>query len=213
MKKTIFFTLSVLLLLALALAFYVPGGLAAGRANSSSRAALVNATSTVDDNPTQQESPTQTETEKHNGQDDTQPTLEATPEAVEHGIETEDANHESAEAVEADEAEFTGTVQSMGSDSWMIGGKTVLVSAGTEIDSMIAIGDQVKVEGSVNADGKLVAREIKKFEASADSSNIKNSSDDPAGDNSSSGATSNPPSTSEDHSGKGQGSDDGGGHH
>jgi hypothetical protein len=213
MKKSIFFTLSILTLLALGLAFYVPGSLAA-RGSSHSNAAQVSSSASADDKVSK--SAGQVEVEKHNGQDDAQPTLEATREAHENEMENEKAEIEDNEADEANEVEFTGTVQSMGANSWMIDGRTVLVSTGTEISGTIGVRDAVKVEGSLNADGKLSAREIKKVDATIESGDDNGASaglsDDKGGATNISDDNS-ATSTTDDRSGKGRGSDDGGGHH
>jgi hypothetical protein len=64
------------------------------------------------------------------------------------------------------EVEFMGRLEVMtplsGSQAveWMIAGRTVQVSAGTEIKGSLAIGEMVKVHARVMADGILVAREI-----------------------------------------------------
>ncbi len=58
------------------------------------------------------------------------------------------------------EAEFTGTVETIGAEAWTIGGLTVLISADTEIKDAIVVGDLVKVHVFVAQDGTLTAREI-----------------------------------------------------
>ncbi len=74
---------------------------------------------------------------------------EVTPEAT-----------ETKEAELGSEVEFTGTVTSMASDSWTIGGKTVAITLETEIKGDPQVGDVVKVEAKEQADGSLVAHEI-----------------------------------------------------
>lgn len=61
-----------------------------------------------------------------------------------------------------DHVEFDGTVESESADSWVISGKTVLVTSETEISGSPAIGDTVKVEALRAADGTLTALEIQK---------------------------------------------------
>lgn len=66
-------------------------------------------------------------------------------------------------------AEFTGPVGSIGASSLSVSGITVLVSPTTEIErggarialSDIKIGETVEVEGTLNPDGTVAAREIK----------------------------------------------------
>jgi hypothetical protein len=76
------------------------------------------------------------------------------------------------------EAEFTGTVEQMSADSWVISGVTVLVSSETEIDGDIAVGDVVEVEGTQNPDGSITAREIEGDEDSVGDDDSGSGSDD-----------------------------------
>jgi hypothetical protein len=55
---------------------------------------------------------------------------------------------------------FTGTVQSMGGGEWNISGQAVGVAGTTAIDANIQVGDIVKVEATVSADGKVLAVRI-----------------------------------------------------
>jgi hypothetical protein len=60
--------------------------------------------------------------------------------------------------------EFTGVVQSRpngGIGAWTIQGLTVQVTADTKIKGDPATGDTVKVEGSLDSDGTVAAKEIK----------------------------------------------------
>src|SRR5512139_244525 len=59
-----------------------------------------------------------------------------------------------------DGAEFTGVVEVMASDSWVVSGQTVAVTAATEIKPGVEIGALVKVHVARQADGSLWAREI-----------------------------------------------------
>jgi len=65
----------------------------------------------------------------------------------------DDGDHEN-------ESEWTGAVDAISGDTWTIGGVQVMVTASTEIEGNIAVGDVVKVEASQNDDGVWVAREI-----------------------------------------------------
>jgi primosomal replication protein N len=56
--------------------------------------------------------------------------------------------------------EFTGTVEAMAPETWTVSGQTVGITPDTEINGTIAVGDLVKVEGEVGADGVFLAREI-----------------------------------------------------
>ena len=57
--------------------------------------------------------------------------------------------------------EFTGVVQTIGAESWLISGIDVAVNERTEIKDAPAVGDVVKVEGQITAEGVWLAREIK----------------------------------------------------
>jgi Domain of unknown function (DUF5666) len=58
------------------------------------------------------------------------------------------------------ETDFFGQVTVMNADSWVVGGLTFVITADTEIKDVIALGDFVKVEARVGADGTLTAHEI-----------------------------------------------------
>jgi hypothetical protein len=60
--------------------------------------------------------------------------------------------------------EFIGPVEAIASDAWTIGGVPVGLTADTEIDSGLAIGDLAKVEATVTADATVTARQIKAVE-------------------------------------------------
>lgn len=79
--------------------------------------------------------------------------------ALEDGDSDEVDNVDDDEADHEDEDEFTGTIDSMGADSWVIGGTTVAITSDTEIKGDLALGDMVKVHASM-VDGVLTAREI-----------------------------------------------------
>jgi len=75
--------------------------------------------------------------------------------SIEHAILSSET------ALETSTIEFTGTVDSIEADSWVISGLTVLVDETTEMDDLIVVSDQVKVEGIINPDGAVSAEEIK----------------------------------------------------
>jgi hypothetical protein len=69
--------------------------------------------------------------------------------------------------VEADTGlpfEFTGVVQSINGDAWMISGVAIVIDADTEIEEGISVGDLVNVEGWIDAGGVWLADEIKRVE-------------------------------------------------
>ena len=50
---------------------------------------------------------------------------------------------------------FIGMVESIAGDQWVVNGQTVTVAADAIHDGPFSVGDQVKVEGVVNADGSF----------------------------------------------------------
>lgn len=59
---------------------------------------------------------------------------------------------------------LTGSVEAAGETEWMINGQTIAVSATTDIAEGILVGDVVRVEGLVGADGSLQADQIERLE-------------------------------------------------
>jgi len=59
-----------------------------------------------------------------------------------------------------EKAHFTGLVESTGAESWLIGGKMVLVDGSTEIEPGLSAGEPVEVSFVVLEDGKWLALEI-----------------------------------------------------
>jgi hypothetical protein len=57
-------------------------------------------------------------------------------------------------------AEIKGTVDSMGAALWVIGGFNVAVDANTQLSSSLEVGSFAKAQGTLQADGSLLAREI-----------------------------------------------------
>lgn len=57
-------------------------------------------------------------------------------------------------------AEIKGTVDSIGASLWVIGGFNVAVNTTTEVSSSLAVGSFAKAEGTLQADGSLLARQI-----------------------------------------------------
>jgi hypothetical protein len=58
------------------------------------------------------------------------------------------------------ELRFSGMVESISASSWTIGGKTVMITAQTDIRGFIKVGDVVEVRAIVHSDGSLSARRI-----------------------------------------------------
>ncbi len=74
------------------------------------------------------------------------------------------------------EVEFTGTVESMNGDQWVIDGKVVFVS-GAKIKGTIQVGGLVKVEAWDNGDDTFTATEIELVNGSDSDENFGDSSD------------------------------------
>jgi hypothetical protein len=62
------------------------------------------------------------------------------------------------------EADFVGVVEAIAPETWIIGGRTVLIDIFTEIKGDIVVGNLVKVHALVDADGALTAREIELYD-------------------------------------------------
>lgn len=84
------------------------------------------------------------------------------------------------------EVEFTGSVEVMASNMWVVGGRTIMVTATTEIKSGLEIGVLAQVHAVRQADGALWAREIEaaRNEDHGNSNSNDNSNDDHGNNNS-----------------------------
>ena len=60
------------------------------------------------------------------------------------------------------EIEFVGPVETINNDAWVISGLDVNITSVTEIDDGIQLNENVKVEGWVDAEGVIYAKEIEK---------------------------------------------------
>lgn len=72
------------------------------------------------------------------------------------------------EHIEADKLVFTGIVEQITPDRWMVSGQAVIITTTTEIKGTVAVGDNVQVEGTLEGDGSLTAMEIKLIQPSED---------------------------------------------
>ena len=59
---------------------------------------------------------------------------------------------------------LVGEVETMGDTTWTVAGQTLVVNAETQIETGIAVGDRVRVEGEVLPGGALLAEEIFRLE-------------------------------------------------
>jgi len=131
--------------------------------------------------------------------------------------------------------EFSGTIESVGNGFLVINGQTVWIGAGTEVKGDLTAGSLVKVEGFIDGNGAISAREIKSgVAANDDNGNNSNSGQGNNNSNGGNGVDDGSPSHSgtddgsghdanddnggdqnqggDDNGGHGGGSDDGGGH-
>lgn len=91
------------------------------------------------------------------------------------------APSEAAQKVQAEEIVFTGIVEQINGSQWVVSGQAFTVDQAAEMDSGIVVGDIVKVEGAVSADGNIVALKIEASAASDENTNDGNSNDDDNG--------------------------------
>jgi hypothetical protein len=61
------------------------------------------------------------------------------------------------------ELEFTGAVERMGQDTWVVAGRTITMNTTTEMKGPFATGDMVRIHAFINQDGSLTAREIERI--------------------------------------------------
>src|SRR5262249_16824653 len=54
-----------------------------------------------------------------------------------------------------------GTIESMASDMWVVGGSVVYLDASTQIQGTPSIGNQAHIEGDIESDSRRIARSIK----------------------------------------------------
>jgi hypothetical protein len=97
--------------------------------------------------------------------------------------------------VAGNEIEFTGTVSAISGEVWTINGVRVIVTPQTEIKGNPQVGSAVKVEGRLQADGSVIAREIEKADSDDDHSGRGGDDDDRGGGD------------DDDHRGHGRGGD------
>jgi|FaiFalDrversion3_1042247.scaffolds.fasta_scaffold00106_5 hypothetical protein len=58
------------------------------------------------------------------------------------------------------EIELRGTVQALLSGGFVVAGRTVRITGGTEVEGQVTVGATVKVEGTVQGDGSVLARQV-----------------------------------------------------
>lgn len=90
-----------------------------------------------------------------------------------------------------DEQEIYGVVEAITTDSITIDGVTYSFADFTKINDLIAVGDEVKIQFIVNADGTFTAREIESSPGNAGNDNGNSNSNDNGSDDDNSNSNSN----------------------
>ena len=100
---------------------------------------------------------------------------------------------------QATEAVFTGTVEAKQGTVWLISGQQVNVDSAASVDPNIQVGDIVRVEAKVSADGAVVALKIESSSPDDDGNANDNTSNDSSG-NDNSGNTNDDNTNADDNS-------------
>lgn len=108
--------------------------------------------------------------------------------------------------------QFTGVIDAIDGNQWTVNGQVITVDPVVVRDGTFKVGDTVKVEGEVQADGTLVVTRVE-LPTDASNSNDDNENDDNSNaDNSNSSnanSNSNSSNSNDDNSNGGRGVDDG----
>ena len=115
--------------------------------------------------------------------------LDQVPESVR--LEMRRALQNTQSAGKTDELEFTGAIERIGQETWVIAGRTVAMNTATEMKGPFVVGDTVKVHAFQNADGSLTAREIERVRASQSNENGNANSNSNANTNDNDNANEN----------------------
>jgi hypothetical protein len=109
--------------------------------------------------------------------------LDQVPESVR--LEMRRALQNTQAAGKGDEQEFTGAIERIGQDTWVVAGRTIAMNTATEMKGPFVVGDMVRVHAFLNADGSLTAREIARLRATQgnENSNTNANLNDNANDN------------------------------
>jgi len=86
------------------------------------------------------------------------------------------ANNSLATKVQADLVDFTGVIESINGDQWVVNGKTVTVDPSIVRDGPFKVGDTIKVEAKVESDGSITVTRVEN-PLTVDNSNNANSND------------------------------------
>lgn len=110
----------------------------------------------------------------------------------------------SASKVQAAHIEFSGVIESIDGNQWVVDGKVIIVDPSTLRDEPFNVGDTVEIEGEVQDDGSIV---VIRIESPADNentnesnSNDSNSNDDNTNDDNGNDDNSNDENGNDDNS-------------
>jgi len=105
--------------------------------------------------------------------------------------------------------EFTGVIEAIDGNQWTINGQVITVDPAVLRDGPFAVGDTVKVEAEVQADGSVVVTRVEPpVTGLDDNSNDDNSNDDNGNDDNSNDDNSNDSNSNGDNGNEDNGNDD-----
>ncbi len=105
--------------------------------------------------------------------------------------------------------EFTGVIEAIDGNQWTINGQVITVDPAVLRDGPFAVGDTVKVEAEVQADGSVVVTRVEPPVAGLDdNSNDDNGNDDNSNDDNGNDDNSNDDNGNDDNSNDDNGNDD-----
>ena len=114
-------------------------------------------------------------------------------------------------------SKLTGIVEQMEGSQWMVAGQTVFVNPAVLGSMLFSIGNEIELEGIINADGSFTATSVKLLAAVNANSNDGNMNDTNSNDgnindsnsnDSSSNTNSSNPNSNDDSSDRGNSNDD-----
>lgn len=130
------------------------------------------------------------------------------------GVPAVQSGNDQQQAGQTRDVVFTGTVENVNGNQWTVSGQTITIEAGTALGQNIAVGDNVKVEARVAADGSVTALKIE-VSGAGDANANGNSNSSNTNDSNTNGNASNSNDNQGDNSnasngnGNGNGNDNG----
>jgi len=103
--------------------------------------------------------------------------------------------------------EFTGVIESIDGNQWVINGQTLTVDPAIVRDGPFDVGDTVKVEAEVAQDGSITVTRVE-LPSADDNSNDDNGNDDNSNDDNGNDDNSNDDNGNDDNSNDDNGNDD-----